>query len=104
MNLLVRDAYFAPALNRIPTLDAYREGLAFSDTELVALGLRRINTLYPTGRAFLQSVRQGDLTDVSLRAYYGAVSSQRRLQMLHELNGSVAQLATRANSSHEVSR
>ena len=94
MNLLVRDAYFAPALNRIPSLDAYREGLDFSDTEFVVLGLRRINTLYPTGRAFLQSVRQCELTDVSFRAYYGAVSSQRRLQMLHELNGSVSQLAT----------
>jgi len=86
MNLLIRDALFDPALSLIPTLDNYREGLDFSDTEFVALGIRRVNTLHPSGRAFLQSARQCDVTDVSMRAYFGAVSSVRRLAMVHELN------------------
>ena len=50
------------------------------------MGVRRINTFHPSGRAFLQSARQCDVTDVSLKAYFGAASSSRRLAMLHELN------------------
>jgi hypothetical protein len=90
MNPLIRDALFDPALSLIPTLDNYRDGLDFSDIEFVTLGIRRINALHPSGRAFLQSVRQCDLTDVSVKAYFGAASSSRRLAMLHELNTTVS--------------
>lgn len=90
MNPLIRDALFDPALSLIPTLDNYRDGLDFSDIEFVTLGIRRINALHPSGRAFLQSVRQCDLTEVSVKAYFGAASSSRRLSMLHELNTTVS--------------
>jgi hypothetical protein len=90
MNLPIRDALLAPALTLLPTLDNYREGLDFSDAEFVTLGIRRINTYHPSGRSFLQSVRQCDVTDVSVKAYFGAASSTRRLAMLHELNTGVS--------------
>ena len=83
---LIRDAFLNPALHLIPTLDNHLRDLTYSDAEFVTLGVRRINTLHPTGRAFLQSVRQCDLTEVSVKAYFGAASSTRRLTMLHELN------------------
>lgn len=86
MSLLVRDAFLTPALSLIPTLENHIPDLDYSDAEFVTLGVRRINTFHPTGRSFLQSVRQCDLTDVSVKAYFGATSSQRRLAMLHELN------------------
>lgn len=87
MTLLVQDALLTPALNLISGLDHHRPDLDYSDAEFITLGLRRINSRHPSGRAFLQSVRQCDLTDVSLRAYFGAASSPRRLAMIHELNG-----------------
>jgi Transposase DDE domain len=90
MNLLIRDALFDPALSLIPTLDNYCDGLDFSDLEFVELGIRRINALHPSGRAFLQSVRQCELTEVSVKAYFGALSSSRRLAMVHELNRAVS--------------
>ena len=90
MNLPIRDALLAPALTLLPTLDNYREGLDFSDAEFVTLGIRRINTYHPSGRSFLQSARQCDVTDVSVKAYFGAASSTRRLAMLHELNTGVS--------------
>ena len=83
---LVRDAFLDPALKVLPGLDHYRDGLDYADTEFITLGVRRINSLHPSGRAFLQSARQCDLTDVSLRAYFGAASSPRRLALIHELN------------------
>jgi hypothetical protein len=86
MTLLVRDAFLEPALSLLPALEHRREDLAYSDAEFITLGVRRINTFHPSGRSFLQSVRQCDLTEVSLRAYFGATSSKRRLAMLHELN------------------
>ena len=90
MNLPIRDALLAPALTLLPTLDHFREGLDFSDAEFVTLGIRRINTYHPSGRSFLQSARQCDVTDVSVKAYFGAASSMRRLAMLHELNTGVS--------------
>lgn len=86
MTLLVRDAFLAPALDLIPSLENFRDGLGYSDGEFLVLGVRRINTLHPSGRAFLQSARQCEVTDVSVRAYFGGASSKRRLAMLHELN------------------
>jgi hypothetical protein len=91
---LVRDAFLEPALSLLSTLDSYRDDLAYSDPEFLTLGIRRINTLHPSGRSFLQSARQCDLTDVSLRAYFGAVSSPRRLALLHELNAAVSRKVT----------
>ena len=93
MKTLIHDALLEPALGLRPALANYRPGLAFSDAEFVTLGLRRILTLHPSGRAFLQSVRQGDLTEVSLRAYFGAALSLRRLACLHELNTALARQA-----------
>ena len=86
MNLLLHDAFLAPALSLVPHLDNHLKNLSFSDTEFITLGARRINTYHPSGRSFLQSVRQCDLTEVSLRAYFCAASSARRLAMIHELN------------------
>jgi hypothetical protein len=91
MKLLVNDAFLDPALSLLSTLNNYRDGLDYSDTEFLTLGIRRINTFHPSGRSFLQSVRQCDVTDVSLRAYYGAASSLRRLAMIHELNTALSQ-------------
>jgi hypothetical protein len=86
MSSLIRDTILEPALSLIPTLNNYRDDLEFSDREFITLGVRRINTFHPSGRSFLQSARQCDVTEVSVKAYYGAVSSSRRLAMLHELN------------------
>lgn len=94
MNPLVRDAFIEPALCLIPSLNSHRDDLAFSDAEFITLGIRRINTLHPSGRSFLQSARQCDLTEVSLKAYFGAVSSPRRLAMLHELNTDMSHTIT----------
>lgn len=75
MSPLVRDAFLEPALTLLRSLEHYRDDLTYSDSEFITLGVRRINTLHPSGRSFLQSARQCDVTDVSLRAYFGAVSS-----------------------------
>lgn len=90
MDLSVRDSFLAPALELLPALDNYRGTLDFSDLEFITLGIRRINALHPSGRAFLQSARQCDLTDVSVKAYFGAASSSRRLALLHELNSTLS--------------
>lgn len=86
MNCLIRDAFLEPALSLLSTLANHRKDLAFSDAEFLTLGVRRINTFHPSGRSFLQSARQCEVTEVSLRAYFGAASSPRRLRMVHELN------------------
>jgi len=91
MSPLIRDAFLDPALSLIATLDNYRDGLDFSDTEFITLGVRRINSYHPSGRSFLQSARQSDVTDVSVKAYFGAASSLRRLAMVHELNTALSQ-------------
>lgn len=91
MNLLVRDALLEPALSLLPTLNNYRTGLDYSDAEFLTLGIRRINTLHPSGRSFLQSARQCDVTDVSVKAYFGAASSLRRKAMAHELNTALSE-------------
>ena len=91
---LVRDALLSPALNLLPGLDHYRDGLEYSDAEFITLGVRRINTFHPSGRSFLQSARQCDLTEVSLRAYFGAASSPRRLALIHELNTTLSRTIT----------
>ena len=90
MNLLIRDAFLEPALSLLPTLDNSRDDLDFSDTEFLTLGVRRVNTFHPSGRSFLQSARQCDLTEVSVKAYFGAASSARRLRMIHELNSQLS--------------
>lgn len=95
MTLLVRDAFLEPALSLLPTLEHWRDGLGYSDAEFITLGARRINSFHPSGRSFLQSVRQCDLTEVSLRAYFGAASSKRRLAMLHELNAALSRTIDR---------
>src|SRR5215471_143983 len=86
MSPLISDAFLEPALGLLPTLDHYRDDLDFSDAEFIMLGVRRINSYHPSGRSFLQSARQCDVTDVSVKAYFGAASSTRRLAMAHELN------------------
>jgi hypothetical protein len=83
---LVRDAFLDPALSLLSTLDNFRAGLDYSDAEFITLGARRINTFHPSGRSFLQSIRQCEVSDVSVKAFFGAISSQRRLALLHELN------------------
>ncbi len=75
MSILIRDAFLEPAISLLPSLDNYRDDLDYSDTEFIILGVRRINSLHPSGRSFLQSVRQYDVSEVSLRAYFGAASS-----------------------------
>ena len=96
MNPLICDAFLAPALNLLPSLNHCRDDLTFSDTEFITLGVRRINSFHPSGRSFLQSARQCELTEVSVKAYFGAASSPRRLAMIHELNGALAPQITAA--------
>jgi hypothetical protein len=91
MSPLIRDAFLQPALSLLPALDNYRDDLDFSDAEFITLGVRRINSYHPSGRSFLQSARQSDVTDVSVKAYFGAASSLRRLAMVHELNTALSQ-------------
>ena len=79
-------AFFQPALVLIPQTTGHRPNLDYSDADFVLLGLRRIQSLQPSGRGFLQSARLQELTQASLRAYFGAAQSQRRLGFLHELN------------------
>lgn len=86
MTLLIRDAFLTPALDLLPELEHSWPDLDYSDAEFLTRGVRRINTFPPSGRSFLQSVRQCDLTDVSVKAYYGACRSPRRRAMVHELN------------------
>jgi hypothetical protein len=86
MSPLIHDTFLEPALSLISTLDNYRHDLDFSDSEFITLGVRRVNTFHPSGRSFLQSARQCDVTEVSVKAYFGAASSSRRLAMIHELN------------------
>lgn len=86
MGILLRDAFLDPALRILASLDNYSHGLPFSDEEFITLGVRRINSLHPSGRSFLQSARQCDVTVVSLKAYFGAVRSKRPLSCIHELN------------------
>jgi hypothetical protein len=90
MKLLIRDAFLDPALSLLPTLDNFRDDLHFSDPEFITLGVRRINTFHPSGRSFLQSARQCDLTAVTVKAYFGGTSSARRLAMIHELNSKLS--------------
>ena len=40
MNLLVSDALFDPSFSLFPALDNFRDGLDYSDIELLALGRR----------------------------------------------------------------
>ncbi len=91
---LVRDAFLDPALSLLPGLDHYRDHLAYSDAEFLTLGVRRINAFHPSGRSFLQSARQCEVTEVSLRAYFGAASSARRLAFIHELNAALSRKIT----------
>ncbi len=86
MNPLIRDTFTEPALRLLPNLENFRDGLDYSDAEFINLGIRRIIASHCSGRSFLQSVRQCDVTDVSVRAYFGAASSLRRLALVHELN------------------
>jgi hypothetical protein len=102
MTLLIRDAFLQPALDLLPTVDNYRDGLDFSDAEFLTLGVRRVNSYHPSGRSFLQSARQCDVTDVSVKAYFGAASSLRRLAMVHELNTAVSQRVVPASDRFAV--
>lgn len=86
MSLFIDATFLTPALNLLPTLEHHRPDLSYSDAEFLTLGVRRILANHPSGRAFLQSARQCALTDVSVKAYFGAASSPRRLRLLHELN------------------
>lgn len=86
MSMLISETFLLPALDLLPELEHHWPDLDYSDAEFITLGVRRINTFHPSGRSFLQSVRQCDLTDVSVKAYFGACRSSRRLAMLHELN------------------
>src|SRR5215472_1413023 len=102
MKPLVRDAFLQPALDLLPTLDHYRDDLKFSDEEFITLGIRRINSYHPSGRSFLQSARQCDVTDVSIKAYFGAASSLRRLGLAHELNTALSQTIVPASDRFAV--
>lgn len=82
----ISSIFFQPVLDLIPQTPGYRPGLEYSDIDFALLGLRRVQSLQPSGRAFLQSARQQELTETSLRAYFGAAKSPRRLAFLHELN------------------
>jgi hypothetical protein len=71
----VTDVLLHPALSLIESLDNHRPNLDFSDSEFISLGIRRIVTRCPSDRAFLQSVRQCDISDVRIRP--GKCSSGR---------------------------
>lgn len=86
MSETVSTAFLQPVLDLIPQIPGHRPGLEYSDADFTLLGLRRIQSLQPSGRGFLQSARQRDLTEASVRAYFGAAQSRRRLAFLHELN------------------
>ena len=102
MSPLIRDAFLEPALNLLPILDNYRDDLDYSDAEFITLGIRRINTYHPSGRSFLQSARQSDVTDVSVKAYFGAATSLRRLAMVHELNTALSQTIVPASDRFAI--
>ena len=90
MSEIISEIFLRPALELIPQIPGHRSGPTYSDVEFVTLGLLRIQSLQPSGRGFLQSARQQDLTEASLRAYFGAAQSNRRLGFLHELNRQVS--------------
>lgn len=92
MSGMISDIFLRPALELIPQIAGHRAGLDYSDAEFITLGLFRIQSLEPSGRGFLQSARQQDRTEASLRAYFGAAQSSRRLEFLHELNRQVSLL------------
>jgi hypothetical protein len=92
MSKLISETFLLPALDLLPELEHHWPDLDYSDAEFLTLGVRRINTFHPSGRSFLQSARQCDLTDVSVKAYFGACRSLRRLTMLHELNTRLSRL------------
>ncbi len=92
------DALLSPALSLIPTLDSHLPDLSYSDHDFTQLGLRRILQSVKSGRDFLQYARSCELSEASVRAYFGALSSTRRRTMLTELNKAVLDQAFLANA------
>lgn len=86
--------FFQPVLDLIPQTPGHWPDLGYSDSDFTLMGLRRIQSLHPSGRAFLQSARLQELTEASLRAYFGAAQSRRRLRFLHELNRLLSRAVT----------
>lgn len=92
------DALLLPALSLIPQLDSHLPDLVYSDDEFTRLGLRRVLQSVQSGRDFLQHARSSELSDASVRAYFGALSSARRCSMLTELNKELLKQARLANA------
>ena len=92
------DALLQPALALIPQLETHFPGLDYSDAEFVGLGLRRILQSVQSGRDLLQQVRSAELSEASVRAYFGALNSGRRCSMLTELNRALLAQARRVGA------
>lgn len=86
MTLLVRDAFFAPALNLIPSLKAFRDCPRLPDAAWIHFGIDRVLQELPSGRAYLQQhgYRLDHCPPVS--NYFESLKSERRLGLVGELN------------------
>lgn len=94
MNLLVRDAFFEPALKLIPTLNAFRDCPQLPDAAWIHFGIDRVLQEMPSGRAYLQ--QHGYRIDhcPPRSNYFEAFKSKRRLRLVTELSGCLIQSIT----------
>ena len=72
----ISSIFSQPVLDLIPQTPGDRPGVDYSEIDFTLLGLRRIQSLHPSGRAFLQSARQQARIETSLRAYFGAAKAR----------------------------
>ena len=88
----VYDEFSDLALRLISTCPSHRVCPELTDTAWVSLGLARALHESPTGRGFLQTRGAAGQEAPELTHYFHALKSQRRLQLLEELNELVARV------------
>jgi hypothetical protein len=86
----VYDDFSFPALQLIATCPSRRDCPELSDLDWISIGIQRTVQESPTGRAFLQTHGANLVYCPDFSHYFHTLKSSRRLQLLQEVNQSLA--------------
>jgi len=81
----VRGVFFAPVATALEQSEYARKCIGFTDFQYIASGIERVLTMIPSGRAWVQRIRDFGII-VSVPNFFAALRSCRRLKLLKDIS------------------
>jgi hypothetical protein len=96
----LRSQFYRPLENALERASSKRDCISYSDSMFLRAGVGRVIDAAKSGRAWVQHILMLGTIKVSIRNFFSALNSKRRLRLLTEIDHDVREQVNQLRQKH----